>query len=136
MISTEKQKALAERMAALSIREEEIDEHFVRSSGAGGQKVNKASTCVVLLHRPTGIHVKCQKERSQALNRYVARRILVEKIEANLKQARTEKQQEIAKIRRQKRKRSARAKVRLLADKRHQSEKKSLRSRVALDDNE
>jgi peptide chain release factor len=85
---------------------------------------------VLLHHRPTGIRVKCQQERSQALNRFLARRILLDKIEAKLKGAHAAEEQRIAKIRRQKRKRSRRAKLRLLADKHHQAEKKSFRAPV------
>ena len=130
IVSPAKEKLLLGRMHALGVRERDIEEQFVRSSGAGGQKVNKSSTCVVLHHRPTGIRVKCQRERSQALNRFLARRILLDKIEVKLRGAHTAKAQEIARIRRQKRKRSRRARLKLLADKRHQEEKKSSRAGV------
>lgn len=79
-VSEEKNRWLRERMEALGIREEDIEEKFIRSSGSGGQKVNKTSTCVYLRHIPTGIEVKCMKERSQSLNRFLARRDLMEKI--------------------------------------------------------
>ena len=130
IVSLEKQESLPDRLQALGVREQDIEEQFVRSSGAGGQKVNKTSSCVVLYHRPTGIRVKCQRERSQALNRFLARRILLEKIEAKLRGAESAEQQEIARIRRQKRKRSRRAKQKILEGKRHQAEKKSSRSAV------
>jgi protein subunit release factor B len=133
VVSPGKEKSLSERMQALGVREQDIDEQFVRSSGAGGQKVNKTSSCVVLFHRPTGIRVKCQTERSQALNRFLARRILLDKVETKLRGAESAEQQEIARIRRQKRKRSRRAKQKLLADKRHQGEKKSSRGAVRPD---
>jgi len=85
-ISSDKEKQLLVRMQALGVREQDIDEQFVRSSGAGGQNVNKVSSCVVLHHRPSGIRVKCQKERSQGLNRFLARRLLLDKIEATHRQ--------------------------------------------------
>jgi len=135
-ISSGKEKQLLERMQALGVREQDIDEQFIRSSGAGGQNVNKVSSCVVLHHRPTDIRVRCQKERSQALNRYLARRLLLDKIEAAIKGRASDEAQRIAKIRRQKRRRSRRAKVRLLADKRHQGDKKSLRAPVHADADE
>ncbi len=81
-VSEEKNRWLRERMAALGVREEDLEERFVRSSGKGGQHVNKTSTCVYLKHLPTGIEVKCMEERSQSLNRFLARRELVEKVAA------------------------------------------------------
>lgn len=133
-VSSQKEKQLLARMLALGIHENDIDEQFIRSSGAGGQNVNKVSSCVVLHHRPTGMRVRCQKERSQGLNRYLARRLLLEKIEASIRGAASEEARRIAKIRRQKRKRSRRAKLRVLADKRHQSEKKSQRAPIRGDE--
>ena len=132
-VSSEKEKLLQHRMQTLGIREQDLEEQFVRSSGAGGQNVNKVSSCVVLYHRPSGIRVKCQQERSQALNRFLARRILVDKIEAKFKGIQAAEEQKIARIRRQKRKRSRRAKLKLLADKRHLAEKKSRRTSVRPD---
>ena len=129
-VSSHKEKLLLERMRAMGVRDQDIDEQFIRSSGAGGQNVNKVSSCVVLHHRPTGLRVRCQKERSQGLNRFIARRLLLDKIEASIKGVANEEARRIAKIRRQKRQRSRRAKLRLLADKRHQSDKKSMRGPV------
>src|SRR3989337_1408411 len=99
-ISPSKEKALIEKMKALNIREEDIEETFVRSSGRGGQHLNKVSTCVYLKHLPTGIEVKCQQERSQALNRYRARVILVKKIDQAVRGRESEERQNIEKIRR------------------------------------
>ena len=123
-ISSAKEAALAERFARLGIREEDIEESFVRSGGHGGQNVNKTATCVQLRHLPTGIEVKCQRERSQALNRHHARRILADKVDSLQRGAESEEQQRVEKLRRQKRKRSKRAKAKVLADKRLLSEKK------------
>ncbi|HNW91944.1 MAG TPA: peptide chain release factor-like protein [bacterium] len=126
-VGMEKEQALADRWAALGLREDDIDEKFVRSAGPGGQNVNKVSTCVQLTHRPTGIAVRCQSERTQALNRFLARRRLADKLEElrtgriRAEQARREK------IRRQKRKRSKRAQEKILATKHHQSRKKANR---------
>ncbi len=127
-ISLSKEKELREKMDALNIREEDLRESFIRSGGKGGQHVNKVSTCVYLRHIPTGIEVKCQEGRSQSLNRYRARVLLVKKIDQMVKGKESEERQRIEKIRRQKRKRSKRAKEKMLAEKKVQSQKKKLRS--------
>ncbi len=127
-VSETKQQGLESKMARLGIRDEDLEESFVRSGGAGGQNVNKVSTCVVLRHRPTGVFVKCQKERTQAMNRYWARRMLTEKLEAQILGRESEAAQKIAKIRRQKRKRSRRAKDKMLDAKQRHGALKKLRS--------
>jgi len=121
-------------MAALGVLEDEIEESFVRSQGAGGQNVNKTSSCVVLLHRPTGIRVKCQDERSQALNRFLARRRLLDKIEERERGFVAAERSRVEKIRRQKRKRSKRAKAKMLDDKARHAQKKQMRAAVRRDD--
>ena len=118
-------------MEKLGLKESDFEESFVRSGGAGGQNVNKVSTCVVIRHRPTSLEVKCQRERSQALNRYLARRLLVEKIEELHLGRESERRKAVEKIRRQKRKRSKRAKEKMLDAKKRHSAKKSLRGKVA-----
>jgi protein subunit release factor B len=126
-ISDEKRGALAARMARLGIRDADLVEKFVLGSGSGGQKVNKTASCVYLRHVPTGIEVKCQWERSREANRFFARRELCERLEERLLGARSARQQEIEKIRRQKRQKSRRQKARMLEDKRHQAAKKQAR---------
>ena len=133
-VSAEKIKALTERMANLGVSENEFAESFIRSSGPGGQKVNKSSTCVHLMHIPTGLSVKCQRERSQGLNRFLARRLLLGKIEAQQKGFAEEKKKLREKIRRQKRKRSKKTKEKILAAKHKRSEIKAMRGKVT--DNE
>jgi len=133
-VSPEKEKALLERMARLGIKEETLIEKFIRSGGHGGQNVNKTSTCVYLKHVPTSTEVKCQRERSQALNRYWARRILADKIENQILGKQSSEQQKIEKLRRQKRKRSKRAKEKILKMKHRQSEKKQERKKSNVDD--
>jgi peptide chain release factor len=126
-VSPEKELALKGRMSSLGIREEDIMEKFVHSSGKGGQNLNKVATCVYLRHVPTNTEVKCQQTRSQALNRFLARRSLVEKIEAMVLGKKSARQQLIEKLRRQKRRRSRRSKEKMLEQKRFQAEKKKLR---------
>ena len=126
-VNPEKETALNDRMARLGIREGDLVEQFVRGSGKGGQKVNKTSSCVYLLHKPTGIEVKCQRERSQSINRFLARRELCDRLEERIQGIKSRRQQEIERIRRQKRRRSRRQKDRMLADKHHHSDKKSQR---------
>ena len=133
-VSREKEKALSARMLNLGVAESDFEESFIRSSGPGGQKVNKSSSCVYLIHIPTRLTVKCQRERSQALNRYLARRLLLDKIELMQKGFIAEKRDKIEKIRRQKRKRTKRAKEKILTAKHKQAEKKVLRGRVIIDD--
>ena len=132
-VNPEKESQLAQRMAALGVREVDLEETFVRSGGHGGQNVNKTATCVMLLHRPTGLQVKCQTTRQQGLNRFIARRLLLDKIEARQKGYVDARRDEMEKIRRRKRKRSRRARERMLADKSHHSAKKSFRRPVAAD---
>src|SRR5436309_9135104 len=110
-------RAVGARLAALGIREVDLEESFVQSGGKGGQNVNKVATCVVLVHRPTGTAVKCQRERTQGANRLIARRMLADKLEERLLGAASKRQQAAEKVRRQKRRRSRRAKQRMLADK-------------------
>lgn len=133
-VTDRKRAALLEKMKGLGIREKDILEKFVRSSGRGGQKVNKTSTCVYLKHLPTGVEVKMQRERSQALNRFLARRLLAEKIERMILRRKSAEEQRRAKIRRKKRRRSRRAKEKMLADKKKRSVKKRLRARPSAED--
>lgn len=127
MTSKEKQALLLSRMERLGIKEADLIEKFILGSGSGGQKINKTSSCVYLKHVPSGIEVKCQRDRSRELNRYYARQELCEKLEERLFKEKSEKQKEFEKIRRQKRRRSRKQKEKMVAEKRQLSSKKSLR---------
>ena len=129
-VSVDKERELLERMAALGVFESDIDEAFTHSGGHGGQNVNKVATCVLLTHRPTGVRVRCQEDRSQGLNRFLARRILADRIETIQIGKKSEEQQRIQKIRRQKRRRSRRARLKMLAEKHHRSDIKTARQGV------
>jgi len=131
-VSPEKEKALEARMGRLGVSEGDLRETFIRSSGPGGQKVNKTSSCVYLVHLPTGLSVKCQRERSQAMNRFLARRLLLDRIERLQRGVINAEKQRIEKIKRQKRRRSRRAKEKILELKHMQSEKKTMRAKVKL----
>lgn len=127
-IKKEKQDDLQLRMESLGIKEDDLIEKFILGSGRGGQNLQKTSSCVYIKHVPTGIEVKCQKSRSRDINRYQARKLICEKIEAQVYKIKTEKQSEHEKIRRQKRRRTRKQKEKMLEDKHRHSDKKELRS--------
>ncbi len=130
-ITEEKWKTLATRLQALGISEQELTEQFIRATGPGGQNVNKVATCVVLTHLPSGISVRCQTERSQGLNRFLARVRLADKLEEKQSGEVRRMVEAREKIRRQKRKRSKRAKEKMLDDKRHHARIKADRKSPA-----
>ena len=106
-VTEEKNRWLRLKMAELGVREEDLAENFVRSSGNGGQHVNKTSSCVQLKHIPTGVQVTCMRERSQSVNRFLARRELLERIEAASGGV-TSEMKRIEKLRKQKKRRRRR----------------------------
>ena len=121
---------LQKRLSALKVRPEDVKEKFVRSKGPGGQNVNKVSTCVYLKHLPTGLEVKCRILRSQVLNRNLAWEMLLGKIEEKARSERALRRENAARILRQRRKRSKRAKLRILEAKRRHSDKKFSRRKI------
>jgi protein subunit release factor B len=127
--AADKLAQLAQRMTSLDIQESDVQEDFVRSGGKGGQKVNKSSSCVMLVHVPTGLRVKCQTTRYQAMNRFLARQLLLDKIEEQRKNAAAAQRAATEKIRRQKRKRPRHVKQQMLANKARHSQKKAMRRR-------
>ena len=126
-VRPEKLLAVEERLRSLGVSGADLEERFIRSSGPGGQNVNKVATCVVLRHLPTGIEVRCRRERSQSLNRFLARRLLAERLEERQKGMAGTRQAAAEKIRRQKRRRSRRAKEKMLGEKKERGEKKASR---------
>jgi protein subunit release factor B len=133
-VSFEKEDQLLKRMAALGIAESDLQEWFIRGGGPGGQKTNKTSSTVCLRHKSTGLEVRCAQERSQSLNRFLARRDLCDKIAAKLHGEKSKKQQEREKIRRQKRRRSRRQTAIMVDAKKKHGAKKALRQKPARDD--
>lgn len=126
-ITKAKWDELKKKMDSLGIREEDLEEKFILGSGKGGQKVNKTASCVYIKHLPTGLEVKCQKDRSREINRFLARRALCESIEEKVLKIKSEKQYQAEKIRRQKQRRTRKQKEKMLAEKHQHSEKKALR---------
>ena len=122
--------AFTGRLRDLGLRREDLVEKFIRSAGKGGQNVNKTSTCVYLKHLPTGIEVKCQQERSQAMNRISALGLLAGKIAQAALQVKQARKQAQEKERRRKRPRPARLKERILETKKKVAEKKRLRGKT------
>jgi protein subunit release factor B len=130
MISQEKWEKLQARMDKLQIVESDLSEQFIRGSGKGGQKINKTSSCVQLRHAPSGIEIRCQQSRLQAANRFHARRELCDRLEEKALGIKSKRRQEAEKIRRQKRRRSRRAKNKMLDAKTKHGEKKALRKPI------
>ena len=133
-VTPEKELALLRRMAELGIRETDLDERFVRGGGNGGQKINKTSSTVVLRHIPTGLEVRCSRERSQSMNRFFARRDLCEKLAEKILGEKTARQQAREKIRRQTRKRSKRQTALMVDAKKRHSQPKAFRRPPSPDD--
>ena len=126
--------ALRTRMQRLRIQEDDLEETFIRGTGAGGQKINKTSSTVVLRHLPSGVEVRCQRERSQAQNRHVARVELCDRLEAQRAAAKLEVQNEKEKARRQNRPRPRSLKKKLVKSKRHRAGIKQNRGRPGGED--
>ena len=125
--------ALAERMQRLGIRDADLEETFARSSGPGGQNVNKVATSVTLRHRPSGISVTVQDSRSQAMNRKLARERLLDAIESAREEQRMAEIMKREKERRRKSPRPARLKRKVLESKRKRGELKKRRSKIESD---
>lgn len=132
--SSDFENALAARMRSLGIREVDLEETFIRGTGAGGQKINKTSSTVVVRHTPSGIEVRCQRERSQAQNRDLARAELCDRLEARRAAERLERQNEREKQRRKNRARPRGLKEKILRHKHKRADTKKRRGKVGRDD--
>ena len=130
VITPKKEENLQKKMRRFGVNEKDLAENFIRSSGRGGQHANKSSTCVYLKHMPTGVEVKCAKERSQSINRFIARKLLVDKVEKMVLSKAAEEKRRREKLRRQKRGRTKKGKEKMLAAKKKRSERKTLRRKV------
>lgn len=133
-VKKEKIEALKNKMKKLNIKEEDLVEKFILGSGRGGQKIQKTHSCVYLKHLPSGIEIKCQKERSRELNRYIARKQLCSKLEEILFKEKSEKQKKIYKIKKQKKRRSRKAREKMFEEKKKLSKKKELRKAPKIDE--
>lgn len=118
---------LRAKFVSLGVRPEEVEERFVRGAGAGGQKINKTSSTVWLQHRPTGVEVRCQRERSQRTNRLLAWTELAEKLEARRRDAAQAARAERELTRRQTRQKSRGQKARMIQAKQHRAKIKGAR---------
>jgi len=134
MIGSDKQEQLQKRMTKLGIHEDDLVERFIRGTGSGGQKINKTSSTVYLKHEPSGIEIKCQAGRSQAMNRFQARTELCDRLEARRKKAELDRRQLAEKRRRAKRKRPRGVKERILKSKHKRSDLKKTRRKPSKDD--
>jgi protein subunit release factor B len=119
--------AILEKAIKLEVNPLEVEEHFVRGSGHGGQKINKTASCVELHHLPTGIDVRYQHHREQSKNRIGAWKLLILKIEEKMLGKQSQLQQENFKIRKQKQRRNRKSKEKMLAEKKQRGTVKASR---------
>lgn len=130
MISPDTIERIKALMDEASVYDDDLEESFILGGGPGGQKTNKTSNVVRLVHEPSGLMVRCGETRSRETNRWIARRTLAEMILEREKGRKSAARQAAEKIRRQKRRRSRRQKQKILDEKHARSETKALRRRV------